>query len=446
MALEAELVLALAQVAAKGPHRFAKTDDVRALSVAMQRPPRLARELARHITRDTYRFEPLRKAMVPAQGKTREIYQATFTDAVIYRWLANRLNAALAPTLPPYVYGFRKGVSSLTAARALAVALRAADVGPPPRRPGVFVLRRDISKYTDHIRTADGAPLWRALERAGLWREEVAPRGLLRRALQASCVDATTAGAGPAVVGFVAAGTAIANIMANVYLLEMDEAIAKRARFYGRFGDDIIAVFDEARVAGEAAQALDRRATALELRFGAEKRLDLYLSRSGFLPPAHRGYVGRAAVDWLGVRITAAGQLALPPNKARALVNDLVRRAALAVNVAGGATQLGPGAAIKVAAALRAALDPASPLVLPRLLDYLLRVDSRAQLAELDYRWLLRASEIVARRRGPRAWRVVSMRAWRDTYGVPTLTLLRNRGYRAPLAREAQGPAKEPTP
>lgn len=432
------LSLAIAQVAAKGTQRFARTDDSRAVALALHAPRRLARQLAAHVQANTYRFEPLRKSVVAAQGKRREIYQSTFTDAIIYRWLANRLNAALGPTLPPYIYGFRKGVSSLHAVRALAKTLRNAKLGPPPGCPGLFVLRRDITQYTDHMRTEDGAPLWQALARAGLWRDDVAPRALLREALQAKVWTPAAPGAqgkpvahgaaGEAgLLGFVAAGTAIANIMANVYLLEVDEAIAKQARFYGRFGDDIVAVFDDIRVATQTSKLLDQRIDQLGMRFGASKRQDVYVSGSGFCPKGYAGFVGAAAVDWLGMRVTAKGALALTPPKARGLLGDLERRMRLGARMASGEP---PVVAEAIANALRGALNPTSPLVAAKLADYLARIDCRGQLAELDHRLLLRASEVAAGRQGPRAFRAVSMRQWHETWGVPSLVTMRNRGRR----------------
>lgn len=141
-----------------------RQDGVPLASVVMNRS-RVARLLARDVSRGDHRLSPGGMRTFRARGKLREVYTCGLTDLLVHGVVAELVREAVAPTLSERVFSYRAGMSWATPISGFAAWVRAARRAQPDvRRRGVYVLRSDVDSYTDSIPLGYSSPLWAMLE------------------------------------------------------------------------------------------------------------------------------------------------------------------------------------------------------------------------------------------------------------------------------------------
>lgn len=381
----------------------------------------VARRLAAEVGAGEYAFSPLVPYPALLNGKPRTIYRVDPLDAVVFSALGRVLSAAIEPRLGTHLYSYRKGRSQWTACRALLRYLRAhARARRDPRSRGVFVLRRDVRRYDEHIPVADDSRLWTILE--GLTGgAAVGYRGdfaaFLRRAFRPA-IARPDGSARPLDVGM-PTGLPMQTIACNTYLLPLDaEMTGVRGAFYARFGDDLLFAHPDLEVVDEAARALDAAVARLGLAFNPDKSHAIWLTRPGrpheraarFVPAARLAYLG-FEVGFDGARLRA--------DKRRRLLSSLHARLANADRLLSGSSP--EERADVLCEVVRCALDRTS-----RLSDHYaawleLDVMSLADLRQLDHHVALAVAERLTGVRGPRALRRFAPGRLRAAHGLPSL-------------------------
>ena len=283
-----------------------------------------------------------------------------------------------------------------------------------------------MAAYTDTIPVGPESRVWPVL-RAAL--EAAQPRVPLRdhdwALVEAVVRPAIRSESGPAVRldRGVPTGQPISVLLFNVYLAEVDAALAAiPGSFYARYSDDLVFAHPSPDVVRSAAARIEAITAGLRLGLNAGKAHDLYLTAAGRASGAWPAARGTDHVDLLGLRVDARGRVGLSDAKARELVRDIGRRAAIAARHADterDRTRL----ATEV---VRAALEPDDPDRSARAARLLRTVvTDRAQLADLDARIALAVAAAVTGRSSVRAFRSLPPRELRKA-GLPSLVEARN--------------------
>ena len=404
--------------------------DVSLASVVTHRDE-VARLLARAVAAGEYHFRPATVRTIRAGGKLRDVYALSLADMLVAAAVADALDAAIAPTLAPSLYSYRAGVPWWRGAQALASYVRAHKrAHPDPRDRGLYVLRRDVERYTDTIPVGPGSAIWPQL-RAVLGDVRKADWELIESTLRPAIAgrrngpEARTAG--------VPTGQPISCVAFNLYLSRLDHDLAAiPGAFFARYSDDLVFAHPDPGVVVGAASIVDQRIAELGIRLNPDKSRDLYLTGAGRPSSALAAFRGTTTVGFLGLQVSASGTLALEPAKARALTRDLARRA----NGAARAAATPREAARRACAAVRRALQSNDPSISSASASLVQSVvTDRDQLRDLDRRIAQSVASAVTGEPSVRAFRSLSTRTLRTRHGLPSLVALRNASGRRRVRR-----------
>lgn len=401
-----------------GKHPHALLGDAVTLSSLGDRSKAFAMQLADTIAQGEFRFGPVQPTRVLIEGKWRVLYRANALDMIVSAALAADLSRLLDPTFSDALYSYRRGRSVWQAIAAfVAFVAQHRVANPDVRTRGLYVIRRDVKSYGEHIPVADESPLWPMLEAAT--QPDSFTLALLREAMSPKL-----SGEGVRVAS-VPTGSALQPLMCNLYLAPVD-AIGSSARdgFYARVGDDILFAHSDPSVARDVAQRIEHAIAALGLELSEGKTQDLYFTGAGRRSDTWSGAQPTTHLQYLGARMDFRGGVGLKNDRARQLLQRLRRR------VANTLALCGPDSADRASLAcevLGRALDPSHPAADPLAPLLLSVVNDRRQLRELDHWVALDVAQRVTGIHGPRAFRKLSYRALRREHRLPSMVIARQR-------------------
>ena len=397
-----------------------RQDDVSLASIVLHRA-RVARLLARDVSSGAYALQPGELRTIKARNKLREVYSCRLTDLIVHGVVADLVREAVAPTLSPRVFSYRKGTSWTAPIAQFAAWVRATRAAQPDvRERGVYVLRCDVDSYTDSIPLGPSSPLWAML----------GPHlGYPLHPVVHEVIKTTMRVPGGAVASRdlgLPMGQPIAPVLANLYLGELDAALAAvPGGFYARYGDDFLFAHPDPAAVCAGIATTDAVLARLALTANERKRQVVYLTPPGRPSDAWPRARGAPAVQFLGTRVDATGTIGLDHPKVRAVLREVDRRSAATVRTVGRRGREEAGRA--VCAVVNRALDPRGQLTQQRSAILLRRVvTDRAQLRQLDHRIAQIVASAVTGRAGPRAFREVPYRTLREEWGLVSLVAARN--------------------
>jgi hypothetical protein len=404
-----------------------RQDDVPLASVVLDRS-RFARVLARTVGRGEYELEPSQLRTIRVDGKERVVHSLRLTDLIVHGVVAALVQEAIAATLSPRLYSYRRGVSWWDPISDLAAYLRAHRAGQTePRRRGLYVLQRDVDAYTDRIPVGPASRLWEmlagALDRGAAPLREADWR-LVERVVRPEL--RLPGGARACPIRGVPTGQPISCVLFNLYLTPLDRALDRvDGGFYARYSDDILFAHPDAGVAREADALIDEQLAGLDLAAKKEKRRNLYVTGAGRTSPVWEEARGTTTIRYLGTAVSAEGTIGLSRKKLRGLLRDVEQRALRTAAALATSDLERRGRA--VCSVLNRALE-AQPGPFQQASAVLLRqaVTDRGQLAQLDYllaRIVLRA---VTGDGGVRSFRAVPYRTIRERWGLASFLHARN--------------------
>ncbi len=400
------------------------------LARVIQRRSKVARILARSVSRGEYTLEPGQVREIEVKGKVRAVVSYRLTDAIVTAVVSGLLEDAAASLLSDQLYSYRPGVSWLAPSADLAAYIRAHRRDrPEPTRRGLYVLRRDIDSYTDSIPVAPHSPLWPivrdTLERSGTHTITESDWALVEHTIRP---DLHELGGGLAVrVRGVPTGQPISCVLFNLYLNELDHALdAVPGGFYARYSDDILFAHPDAETARTASAAIDAHVARLGLFTKADKAADLYLTAAGRPSSEWEETRATSSIPFVGTAVSATGTVALSRAKLRRVLRELERRANRSAEAVPGADLATVGRAVcsVVNRALASAPSPfqqASTSLLRRA------VTDRGQLCQIDYLLARMVVKAVTGDGSARAFRRVPYRTVREEWGLVSLQHARNR-------------------
>lgn len=418
-----------------GKHLFTSTlyelrQENVALAQLIQRRRKVAKLLARAVSRGEYELEPGEVREIEVDGKVRVVVSYRLTDTIVTAAVSSVLEEAIAPSLSDRLYSYRRGTSWLEPSADLAAYVRLhRRERPDPRTRGLYVLRRDVDSYTDTIPVDRPSRVWemvrQALEAAGTASVDDHDGRLVERTIRPELRE-LDGGLACRIRG-VPTGQPISCVLFNLYLSELDHALAAvSGGFYARYSDDFLFAHPDAATARQAAATIDSHIAALRLRIKPEKASNLYLTAAGRRSAEWEEARPTTSVPFVGTSVLAGGTVALNRKKLRRALREVERRARrTAVAVRGGDVRTVGRAVCSVVndmiAPRPSPLQQASSSLLGRA------VTDRGQLAQIDY-WLARmVVKAVTGDTGVRAFRRVPYRTVREDWGLASLEHARNR-------------------
>lgn len=409
-------------------------------SVVMQRG-KVARMLARAVSRGEYTLGPARLRSVRVGGKDRTVFRYDLFDLIVHGVVADILSEAITPTLSPQLYSYRTGVSWLDGVSAFAGYARAHHrARPDPRSRGLYVLRRDVAAYTDSIRVDDASAIWgQIIDVLHLDEDAIAdapaPWPVVRDVVRASVLEDD--GSIRTMAVGVPTGQPIASVAFNLYLRDLDhEMAAVPGAFYGRYSDDLLFAHPDPGIVRGIAARLDERVGDYDLELKAEKGLDLYLSGAGRPSFEWPEAKGTGTVTFVGMSVALDGTVTLGGKKMKRFLREARRRSENAARATAGLGDDQRGRA--VVASLNGLLDSRdaalqgapAPLLASAVTD-------RGQLDWLDHELALIVARQVSGRNDAAAFRSVPYRRIRSEWGLRSTRRARDLGARSTKARAA---------
>lgn len=406
------------------------------LSELHERGDRLCEHIASEVQCGAFRFSPLERVLVFADGKRRTIHRATLVDSIVLGALSQCLTALLEPVLDDNVHAYRPGRNPQRTIERLCVYLAEhRRTRPEPRERGLFVLQRDLAAYGESIPTGPDSELWPLLDSVVGTMTDRAEARMLRSLVAAGCRPEVHLPTGEltTMTHGLPTGSPIQQPLANLYLSPLDERLRTLGvTFYARFGDDLLVVEPQLAAAHRVASALDEVVKDLGLVLNPDKTRNLYFTGPG--RPLDRASIAASRVtfaptshlEYLGVRLSFFGHRGLKRKRLRQLLSRSRLRVENTVRVAPSDRTLE-----FVAAALGNALHGTDSAADPATTALRTWVDDRQQLRQLDHQLTLLCAEAISRRRGVRAFRHTRPQQLRHS-GLRSLLELRRRSRGTP--------------
>ena len=391
---------------------------------------KFARMLARTVAAGRYRAQPARTRVVMINNKGRKLYEFHLNDVIVHAVVATALNEAMMPLLSPRLYSYRKGVCwSDALADFSAYVRRHRKACALPQERGLYVVRRDVTKYTDSIPVGAHSSLWPVLREA-LGIDGPLPRRqrkfweLAENVIRPEIVSEE--GLLYSNITGVPTGSPISTTLFNLYLTAMDRALsAIPGAFYARYSDDFLFAHPDAEVVREADRIIDHYLDSQGLCSHKTKDDDLFFNGAGRGSAAWPEARGTTTVSFLGCRVSFEGTVSLEGRKVKQLYGDVSRRARRTKEAVGAVRPEDAGPI--VCAAINDSLNPRSPCHQQSSLALRSVVTDRGQLRDIDYNIARIVAQTLSGVHGVRAFRTIGYRTLRQRWGLNSLLHLRNR-------------------
>ncbi len=290
------------------------------------------RALVKTLKQGKYEFTPASLRTIVVGGKERVLYRFVLTDLLIHGVVAKVLMDHCAPQFSPHLYSYLKGKNWWDGVRDFSAFSRQyfhqeKDI----KKRGLFVLRRDIAKYTDSIPVGETTPMWPLLKEVLHYPERPSKQDSIALSIVKSVIrtEAYTLEEKAHFTTWVGVptGSPISTTLFNIYMIKLDQALDQmKPDFYARYGDDLIFADRDPAKAGLAAEVMKRVLKAYWLKSNESKSQTFYFNRAG------RGFdqapfeKGSQTTDFLGCLIAADGTVSLNRKKTKKLLSDLNAR------------------------------------------------------------------------------------------------------------------------
>ena len=260
--------------------------------------------LHRALAGQSFAFRPALALHYNFNGKHRTLHLAPWEDRIVDLLLYRVLNRRLHAWFSPHSYAYRDRTFGLDACQArIAGAVRAAR-GP------LYVVKRDIADCFASVNHA------RLIEQLATL---VVPSDYLGTLLDQRVRFTYSEGAGvrQAQAG-IPFGTAIACLLANIALTDLDRAMeAVPGLAYFRYADDLLLLARERRMALDATERLETAIASLHLRCKPSHSVDLLMAS----PIADAQFSDANSFRHLGLLFRSGGAVTLSRDKRRKLQN-----------------------------------------------------------------------------------------------------------------------------
>ncbi len=353
---------------------FASTDGKTLYDLA-GRGHRGLEAIHRALRSETFRFRPAVALDYCFNGKRRTLYISPWEERIADYLLYRLINRRLQGWFSPNSYAYRDRTNGLDRCQA-----RIARMVRTTKTP-LYLVKRDVADYFASIQHEVLLRQLSSLVEPEDYLFELLEQRVRFRFRKGGVVHAASVG--------IPFGSAVACLLANIHLTELDRRIESIAGVhYFRYADDFLVLTPERAAAEQAKRCLDQGFAQLGLRVKTAQQADLAVTEDGILDP---DFKSAGEFRHLGLLFRAGGGIGLSRDKLRKIRN-LFRFAFRRGRRRWMRIRDPHQKASALAALARETLERGVRNV--AIVDYYLKhIDDEAQLAMLD-RWL--AEEVLS--------------------------------------------------
>lgn len=359
--------------------------------------------------------------------KWRSFYAICLTDRLLQVIFFTLINHCLEKHLTPNCHAYRKGRNIFEAIRQCSTYIRKHK---KRSKVDLYVLRSDISCYSDSIPVHNASPLWPSLKNL-LTTHLTEPLSeyhwnILVNLLRPEIL--TDDGLKHNLVG-IPTGTPLNCSIANLYLHPLDEYLATIPNsYYCRYSDDFIFMHPDAEIFLQADQEIHRILESLSLKRNTKKTKHYYLTVAGKPCKLKENFHGTHSFEFLGSMIKANGSIALTKEMNRDLLKHFrqMLRAAKYCMTTDSITEtthlLCQILNQQFSHMTKTEFNPLDPMVMLR------NCTDRDYLKQLDRELALAVAETVTGLKGDAAFGRISYHHIRHRFGLQSLCQRKNQG------------------
>jgi retron-type reverse transcriptase len=390
---------------------------------------KVSRLLAESVSTGNYELPPANIRWQEINKKRRQLYVYRITDLIVHAVVASIINEAMQPIFSPQLFSYRKGTHWGKALSSFARYIRTYRRHHPDLKTrGLYLIRRDVHKYTDSIPVHDQSEIWALLKKIlsiNLLNNKLYERywqliiDIVRPEIY--CED----GLLYQNVRGVPTGSPISTTLFNLYLMSMDNELDKvPGAFYARYSDDFLFVHPDPDEALRISDRIDTILSKKGLRANKEKAGDIFFNGPGRPAPITGNFLGAANITFLGCNISFEGVVSLKKEKVRQLLKNVTSCARRTYNALDNKSLDVAGPI--VCSVISKALDPDSSLSLNSTLQLRKVVTNRHQLKDLDYKIARIVIRVMTGDSNIRAFRQIKYRTLRMEWNLVSLLHTRN--------------------
>jgi hypothetical protein len=325
--------------AIKTPHRFIGENSLNIKDIQFYKAEYL-KQLDHELKNDCYTPSVLKRITV-VTDKERRVFQFPLRDLIVHNVFALTLKEKIEPYLSDNLFSYRKGKNSHQALNRVVQKIRNYKkiyTGPLKSR-GLYVIRKDISKYTDYISTAPQSILlnqmWSFMQKNNIHISK-SDKALIVKILNPHYIEEEKQSQSNPhqkdlqkniqTFHFLPTGSPLVTVLANFYLNELDHNMSALTNsLYIRFGDDILFVTDSKQQFIIADEILIKTCEEKELTFNAQKSTNYFINSAGrtLKEDLDLTIKGCHCFDYLGARISFDSGLELKTSKKNQFFSDL---------------------------------------------------------------------------------------------------------------------------
>ncbi len=377
--------------------------------------------LTQDLKQHRYEFSPVHERIFFRNGKKRFIYPLNVSDFLVQKYLAKQLAPFLYTQLTNSCYAYIPGKNNLLAVTDFATYLR-------KTQNDIYVLRTDISNYTDSIPLQEGALFWPMLDalvkQLSLSTEDYAYiTKLLKSAIRPTIIN-SQGNAYQKICG-APTGIPLLSIVANLYLAAVDKKILTIPNiFYARYGDDILIAHEKADTVLSADNMLTAQLNLLKLQRNPIKDQHIYLTRAG---KAHPSTIWRGSnwLEYLGYAINRQGNITFTTKRLKKLRQNLSERFKNYYSLIHEFPVVEQ--CRYLANLVNQLLDSNNPLHNKQLLELIQYCTDRGQLKQLDFFIAQIIAEKITGKKCLQAFHRIPYKKLRQTYGLTSLVRIKNK-------------------
>jgi hypothetical protein len=265
-----------------GSHRWLSSPVVKntALSQIIQNDKEVLNFLLDKLEKMNIDFHPLKKIILKKDLKEREIYTQNWPDKIIQARVKEIIEIELNKNLSGRVYSFQTGKGPIHAIESFLNFIKS-------KRNPIYVLQLDISKYGESINKEQ---LLSLLNEKLFLDKSPKTKKILQDIIYYQDEAEKKRSTG------LASGTPLVPLFENIYLAKFDfSRETSAAKFYCRYGDDIIVAFDNESELTQELTVIRKELEELCLTINEEKLKLTKLSTKN-------------SIEWLGYKINGKAE------------------------------------------------------------------------------------------------------------------------------------------
>ena len=389
-----------------------------------------ARHLVKDLFSNKYSFDIVRRKVIEMADKDRIIYILSLTDLIIHGVVAKALRRYAEPRYMENLFSYRLKIGRYDAINKVTTYIRKHRAQIRDRKSqGIFVIKKDISNYTEDIPTHESSQIWVLLvellgkqtqDQIGNWKVLDFLKFLIRPVIadRQSYPHCNLKG--------VPTGSPLSNVVANLYLTKLDSELSRiQDALYVRFSDDLIFMHTDPKVIITANTLIDQHLKELELLPNKKKEKLFYMNLAGRKHESLLSAQGINQIEFLGLTINFNGTVSMPSKRIKVLLSDIHQRLCnVYENIKSEDPEKDGVALCRIANQI---LLPYETSAHPYIALVYESVNDRAQLKKLDLEIAQQIASIISNEKGRRAFRDISYKKIRASWGLRSIYLSKNR-------------------